>query len=87
MAEDYRVSSTWNMQTQNLLNQLKHGLVKTIKAWRRFSSDDGDIGYFLDASVGSLRSAIQEKFDELEVLQGRLEPLEKICEGFGKVVS
>jgi hypothetical protein len=58
-----------------------------ITAWVRFSAHDGDIGFFSDARAGNLLSAIQDKFEEIEDLYGKLSRLEKICEDFGKAVS
>jgi len=79
-----------------LLSQLLDVLSETIKAWERFNSSNGDIGYFsdiessLDASQHRTRlspRAIGETFETLEGLQQKLLLLDKSCHNSAQAVS
>jgi hypothetical protein len=79
------------------LSQLQERLSDTIEAWGRFSSSNGDIGYFSDIDcspdpqqrrncINSL-AAIKETFEVMEDLQRKLVVLEKFCQNSAQAVS
>jgi hypothetical protein len=66
----------------NVLNLLQDRLSRTIKTWKRFSSGDGDINYFLTTSSHLMRSTledIQQKFDALENFEQQLRYSKEVC--------
>jgi hypothetical protein len=77
-----------------LLRQLIAVLSETTKAWERFTSVKGDIGYFsnIQSSLDNISAcqlirAIQETFEGLEVLGQKLSELEKSCHNSAQAVS
>lgn len=84
----------WTQQTRELLFRLLDKISEATKAWTRFNSLDGDIGYFSGPSPNpsgsqhhrSLR-AIKETFEMLEDLQQKLELLDKSCNNSAQAVS
>jgi hypothetical protein len=79
------------------LSQLQERLSDTIEAWGRFSSSNGDIGYFSDIDcsmdpqqrrncINSL-AAIKETFEVLEDLQRKLVVLDKFCQNSAQTVN
>lgn len=91
-AEIHKGNHAWNWQTQKLLSQLLNYHARIIKVWDRFSSPNGDIGYFDDIAESSphirnLLATIREKFEELEDHQDTLISLKKSCEEDAKLVS
>jgi len=76
-----------------LLSRLLDKLSETIKAWERFNSSNGDIGYFSDSSISQNRAkslslrAIKKTFEMLEDLQEKLLLLEKSCRNSAQTVS
>ena len=82
------------MQTLELLHHLLGILSKTAKAWERFNSGNGDIGYFAMNSLSSCSqhpsrqslSEIKRKFHKLEDLQQDLAELEEYFQDSAQAV-
>jgi len=88
----------YTLKAIDLLSKLVAVLEKTIKAWQRFSSENGDIGYFLrinstpdsDVSQRCVRESlvgINKSFETLEDLQQTLISLKKSCDDSAQAVS
>jgi hypothetical protein len=86
------------LQTIDLLSTLLAVLSKAIKAWQRFSSSNGDIGYFsrihstLESDVSWHRvreslSAINETFETMEDVEQTLVLLKGRCHDSAQAVS
>ena len=86
------------LQAIDLLSKLVAVLEKTTKAWKRFSSENGDIGYFSrinsvpesDIPQRCVRESIlgiNETFETLEDLQQTLISLKESCHDSAQAVS
>ncbi|KAF2684747.1 hypothetical protein K458DRAFT_337807 [Lentithecium fluviatile CBS 122367] len=79
-------------KTLRILWDLHDALARTNEEWKRFSSDDGDIGYFRDfenvpevsqtpsQGLRPIMLEIKGKFDKLAYLQRRLDTLVRRCQ-------
>ncbi|KAF2178428.1 hypothetical protein K469DRAFT_754507 [Zopfia rhizophila CBS 207.26] len=94
--EDTMATFDWTQKILETLSYLLGGFSKTNEAWKRFASDDGDIGYFSDLEnvvnpswKHMQRSLfdIKEKFEDLEGLQRRLERLEQRCQKSANILQ
>ncbi|KAF2812708.1 uncharacterized protein BDZ99DRAFT_518523 [Mytilinidion resinicola] len=91
----------WTSRTTALLSHLIEVLSNTVNAWERFKCSSGDIGYFCDSSPESPKSklkfserrarqslrSINNAFEELECLGGKLRSLNESCDKSVKDVS
>lgn len=85
----------WYRETTKLLGELLLGLGETVKACNKFRSLDGDHRYFDDVGTTEvirtrvLRSlrAINETFEKLEAVQGRLLSSKEKCQAMAEHVS
>ncbi|KAH8695758.1 hypothetical protein GQ44DRAFT_136561 [Phaeosphaeriaceae sp. PMI808] len=79
--KDARSAIDWTVQTMDLLCLLRGIFSKTLKAWERFDSSDGDINYFSDVEeIARIHlEGIRENFEELMDLDQDLSHLQESC--------
>jgi hypothetical protein len=98
---EMKVAFDWALQMMGLLRKPHNILLATVRAWRAFNSEDGDVGYFFDdldedattkaieAHVARHRSMqnIKKLFCELGEYQGNIVALSEKCSDYKKAVS
>ena len=87
----------WAQQMTDFLRKPHDVLLATVKAWRAFSSEDGDIGYFEDPDpetdpkfIASRHRSIKLLsvfFRQLEEYQEKIVALNKRCSDYKETVS
>jgi hypothetical protein len=87
----------WALQMTDFLRKPHDVLLATVKAWRAFSSENGDIGYFEDPDPDPDPKFIESRhhsimllsviFRQLEEYQEKIVALNKRCSDYQKTVS
>jgi hypothetical protein len=80
----------WNVQTTQLLNELRSHLCPTLKAWDRFNEPSGDKCYFSDITEQKPRrrlNSIKASFERLNDLDDKLVSLDRATELSAKNVG
>jgi hypothetical protein len=89
----------WALRILNLLCRLDGVLSATVKAWQSFTSEGGDIDYFLDQGVdAAVKSTsvkarhrslqnIEAKFRRLKEYQDEIAVLNRNCSDYQEAVS
>jgi hypothetical protein len=70
----------WNVQTTQLLSELRSHLCPTLKAWDRFNEPSGDKSYFSDITEQKPTSrliSIKASFERLKDLDAKLVSLDR----------
>jgi hypothetical protein len=97
---DVKKTFDWTQQSKELLRKLQVQLSKTIAEWKRFSSKDGDIGYFQDIKpptapskdpskyrAGLALGTVKEMFEAMEELYQTLRHLQDDFKDSAKAVG
>lgn len=84
----------WIQNANELIVQLLNVLSQSVKAWKNFRAEGGDVGYFHSSDFADLRKrkrlalqSIDQTFKDLESHQDRLISLKDTCFNSANAVS